>query len=68
MENPTKSCTNNIISVNDLSNVVILENVEEKNSSDETEVGTKTSNNEVEQGYAEKLDEYDSSLDILIAL
>ncbi|KAA0025960.1 Cysteine-rich RLK (RECEPTOR-like protein kinase) 8 [Cucumis melo var. makuwa] len=50
------------------SDVAILENVEEKNCGDETEVITKTSNNEAEQGHIGKLDEYDPSLDIPIAL
>ncbi|TYK04503.1 putative mitochondrial protein [Cucumis melo var. makuwa] len=48
MENPTEPCTNNTMNENDRSNVV-LENLEEKNSGDETEVRTETSNNEAEQ-------------------
>ncbi|TYK23879.1 Cysteine-rich RLK (receptor-like protein kinase) 8 [Cucumis melo var. makuwa] len=48
--------------------VAVLENVEEKNSGDETEVKTETSNNEAEQGHTEKLDKYDPSLDLPIAL
>ena len=67
MENPTETCTNNTMSENDRSDVV-LENVEEKNSGNEIEVRTETNNNEAEQGHREKLDEYDPSLDILIAL
>ncbi|KAA0064803.1 reverse transcriptase [Cucumis melo var. makuwa] len=68
MENPTESCTNNTMSENDKSNVAVLENMEEKNNGNETRVRTKTSNNEVEQGHIGKLDEYDPSLDIPIAL
>ncbi|TYK04990.1 putative mitochondrial protein [Cucumis melo var. makuwa] len=41
---------------------------QEKNSGDETEVRIEISNNEAEQGHTGKLDEYDLSLDILIAL
>ena len=37
MENPTESCTNNMMSENDRSDVTILENVEENNSGNETE-------------------------------
>ncbi|XP_031739031.1 uncharacterized protein LOC116402809 [Cucumis sativus] len=65
MKNPTGPCTNNTISENDRSDVVVLENVEEKNSGDEIE--TETDNNETEQGHTE-FDEYDPSLDILIAM
>ncbi|KAA0032605.1 reverse transcriptase [Cucumis melo var. makuwa] len=36
MENPTEPCINNIMNENDRSDVVVLENVEEKNSGDET--------------------------------
>ncbi|KAL0555968.1 hypothetical protein IC582_004471 [Cucumis melo] len=68
MENLTESCTNNTMSENDRSNVVVLENVKEKNSGNEIEVGTETSNNEAEQGHTWKLNEYDPSLDIPIAL
>ncbi|KAA0051242.1 retrotransposon protein, putative, unclassified, expressed [Cucumis melo var. makuwa] len=68
MENPTEPCTNNTMNENDRSDVTVLENVEEKNSSDETEVRTETSNNEVEQGHTGKLDKYDPSLDLPIAL
>ncbi|TYK18899.1 retrotransposon protein, putative, unclassified, expressed [Cucumis melo var. makuwa] len=68
MENPTEPCTNNTMNENDRSDVAVLENVEEKNSSDETEVRTETSNNEVEQGHTGKLDKYDPSLDLPIAL
>ncbi|KAL0557132.1 hypothetical protein IC582_005650 [Cucumis melo] len=50
MENPTEPCTNNTMNENDRSDVVVFENVEEKNSDDETEVRTETSNNEAEQG------------------
>ena len=38
------------------------------NCGDDTEVRTKTNNNEAKQGHIEKLDEYDSSLDIFIAM
>ncbi|KAA0052345.1 Cysteine-rich RLK (receptor-like protein kinase) 8 [Cucumis melo var. makuwa] len=68
MENPTKPCTNNTMNENDRFDVAVLENVEEKNSGDETEVRTETSNNEVEQGHTGKLDKYDPSLDLPIAL
>ncbi|TYK19180.1 Cysteine-rich RLK (RECEPTOR-like protein kinase) 8 [Cucumis melo var. makuwa] len=68
MENPTEPCTNNTMSENDKSDVVVLENMEEKNRGDETEVRIETSNNEAEQGHTRKLDEYDPSLDIPIAL
>ncbi|KAA0048527.1 transportin-3 isoform X1 [Cucumis melo var. makuwa] len=68
MENPTKPCTNNTMSENDKSDVAVLENMEEKNRDDETEVRIETSNDEAEQGHTRKLDEYDPSLDIPIAL
>ncbi|KAL4030573.1 hypothetical protein IC575_008819 [Cucumis melo] len=68
MENPTKPCTNNTMSENDKFDVAVLENMEEKNRDDETEVRIETSNDEVEQGHTRKLDEYDPSLDIPIAL
>ncbi|KAL4030974.1 hypothetical protein IC575_009229 [Cucumis melo] len=68
MENPTEPCTNNTMSENDRSNVAVLENMEEKNRGDETEVRIETSNNEAEQGHTRKLDEYGPSLDIPIAL
>ena len=68
MKNPTEPCTNNTISENDMSDVIVLENVEEKNSGDEIKVRTETGNNEVEQGHTRKLDEYDPFLDIPIAL
>ncbi|TYK08627.1 reverse transcriptase [Cucumis melo var. makuwa] len=42
------------------SDVVVLENVEEKNSGEETEVRTETSNNEAEQGHTGKLDKQKS--------
>ncbi|TYK11079.1 Beta-galactosidase [Cucumis melo var. makuwa] len=68
MENPTKPCTNNTMSENDKSDIAFLENMEEKNCDDETEVRIETSNDEAEQGHTRKLDEYDPSLDIPIAL
>ncbi|KAA0058893.1 putative mitochondrial protein [Cucumis melo var. makuwa] len=68
MENPTKPCTNNMMSENDRSDVAVLENVEEKNCGDETNVKIETSNNEAEQGHIRKLDEFDPPLDIPIAL
>ncbi|KAA0057569.1 Beta-galactosidase [Cucumis melo var. makuwa] len=68
MENPTKPCTNNTMSENDRSDVAILENMEEKNCDDETEVRIETCNDEAEQGLTRKLDEYDPSLDIPIVL
>ncbi|KAA0043032.1 reverse transcriptase [Cucumis melo var. makuwa] len=68
MENPTEPCTNNTMSENDRSDVAVLENMEEKNHGDETEVIIETSNNEAEQGHTRKFDEYDPSLDIPIAL
>ncbi|TYK14395.1 Cysteine-rich RLK (RECEPTOR-like protein kinase) 8 [Cucumis melo var. makuwa] len=68
MENPTKPCTNNTMSENDKYDVAVLENMKEKNHDDETEVGIETSNYEAEQGHTRKLDEYDPSLDIPIAL
>ncbi|KAL0560174.1 hypothetical protein IC582_000571 [Cucumis melo] len=68
MENPTKPYTNNTMSENDKSDVDVLENMEEKNRDDETEVRIETSNCEAEQGHTRKLDEYDPSLDIPIAL
>ena len=66
MENSTEPCTNNTISENDKSDVVVLESVEEKNSGDEIE--TETGSNKAEQGHTGKLDEYDPSLNIPIAL
>ncbi|KAL0533227.1 hypothetical protein IC582_030443 [Cucumis melo] len=68
MENPTEPYTNNTMSENDRSYVAVLENMKEKNRGDETEVRIETSNNEAEQGYTRKLDEYDPSLHIPIAL
>ncbi|KAL0543454.1 hypothetical protein IC582_018550 [Cucumis melo] len=68
MENPTKPCTNNTMSENDKSDIAVFENMEEKNCDDETKVRIETSNDEVEQGHTRKLDEYDPSLDIPIAL
>ncbi|KAA0034357.1 putative mitochondrial protein [Cucumis melo var. makuwa] len=68
IENPTEPCTNNKMNENHKSAVAILENVEEKNSGDETDVRAETSNNEAEQDHTKKLDEYDPSLNILIAL
>ncbi|TYK03453.1 Beta-galactosidase [Cucumis melo var. makuwa] len=68
MENPTKPCTNNTMSENDKSDIAFLENMEEKNCDDETEVRIETSSDEAEQGHTRKLDEYDPSLDIPIAL
>ncbi|KAA0055541.1 Cysteine-rich RLK (RECEPTOR-like protein kinase) 8 [Cucumis melo var. makuwa] len=68
MENPTEPCTINTMNENDRSDVAVLENVEEKNSGDETEVRIKTSNNEAEQGHTGKLDKYGHSLDLPIAL
>ncbi|KAA0054612.1 putative mitochondrial protein [Cucumis melo var. makuwa] len=68
MENPTESCTNNTMSENDRFDVANLENVEEKNHGDETEVRIEINNNEAEQGHTRKLDKYDPSLDIPIAL
>ncbi|KAL4022748.1 hypothetical protein IC575_016493 [Cucumis melo] len=68
MENPTKPCTNNTISENNRSDVVVLENMEENICGDETQFRIETSNDEAEQGHARKLDVYDPSLDIPIAL
>ncbi|KAA0043342.1 reverse transcriptase [Cucumis melo var. makuwa] len=68
MENPIEPCTNNTMNENGRSDVTVLENVEEKNSGDEIEVRTETSNNEAEQGHTGKLDKYDPSLDLPIAL
>ncbi|KAL0554267.1 hypothetical protein IC582_008184 [Cucumis melo] len=68
MEDPTEPCTNNTMNENDRSDVAVLENVEEKNSGDETEVRIETSNNEAKQGHTGKLDKYDPSLDLPIAL
>ncbi|TYK08671.1 putative mitochondrial protein [Cucumis melo var. makuwa] len=56
------------MSENDRSNVPVLENIEEKNTGDKTKVISETSNNEAEQGHTGKLDDYDPSIDILIAL
>ena len=66
MENSTEPFTNSTIIENGRSDV--LENVEEKNSSDEIEIRTETSSNEAEQGHTGKLDEYDLCPDILIAI
>ncbi|KAA0039525.1 Cysteine-rich RLK (receptor-like protein kinase) 8 [Cucumis melo var. makuwa] len=68
MENPTEPCTNNTMSENDRFDVAVLENVEEKDSGDETEVRTETCNNEAKQGHIGKINEYDHSLDLPIAL
>ena len=68
MENPIEPCTNNTMSDHDRSDVAVLENMEENDSGDETEVGTETSNNEVEQGHIRKIDKYNPSLDLPIAL
>ncbi|KAL4028955.1 hypothetical protein IC575_012173 [Cucumis melo] len=66
MENPTEPCTNNTMSKNDRSDVVFLKNVEEKDSGDETEVKTETSNNGAKQSHTGKIDKYDPSLDLPI--
>ncbi|KAL0540394.1 hypothetical protein IC582_024631 [Cucumis melo] len=68
MEIPTEPCINNMMSENDRSDVAVRENMEEKNRGDETEVRIETINDEAEQGHTRKLDEYDPSLDIPIAL
>ena len=68
MENPTKPCIDNKMSENDGSDVIVLDNVEEKNNGDKTEDRAETSSSEVKEGHTGKLDEYDPSLDILIAL
>ncbi|KAA0055577.1 Cysteine-rich RLK (RECEPTOR-like protein kinase) 8 [Cucumis melo var. makuwa] len=56
------------MSENDRSDAAVLENMEEKNHGDETEVRIETSNDEAEQGHIRKRDEYDPSLDLPIAL
>ncbi|KAA0038225.1 reverse transcriptase [Cucumis melo var. makuwa] len=64
IKNPTEPCTNNTMNENDMSDVAVLENVEEKNSGDETEVRTETCNNEAEQSHTGKLDKaFTASLD-----
>ncbi|KAA0051254.1 Cysteine-rich RLK (RECEPTOR-like protein kinase) 8 [Cucumis melo var. makuwa] len=68
MENPTEPCTNNTMSENDKSDVAVLENMGENNCGDEIEVRIEIINDEAEQGHTRKLDEYDPSLDIPIAL
>ncbi|KAA0042161.1 Cysteine-rich RLK (RECEPTOR-like protein kinase) 8 [Cucumis melo var. makuwa] len=68
MENPTEPCTNNTMSENDRSDAAVLENMEEKNHGDETEVKIETSNDEVEQSHTRKHDDYDPSLYLPIAL
>ncbi|TYK02021.1 Beta-galactosidase [Cucumis melo var. makuwa] len=62
-----KPCTNNTMSKNDRSDAAVLENMEEKNRGDETDVRIETSNDEAEQGHTRKHDEYDPSLDLPIA-
>ncbi|KAL0539558.1 hypothetical protein IC582_023774 [Cucumis melo] len=57
-----------MMSENDRSDTVVLENMEEKNCGDETEVRIQTNNDEAEQGHTRKHDEYDPSLDLPIAL
>ncbi|KAA0037323.1 Beta-galactosidase [Cucumis melo var. makuwa] len=68
MENPTEPFTNNTMSENDKSDAAVLENMDEKNRGDKTEVRIKTSNDEAEQDHTRKHDEYDPSLDLPIAL
>ncbi|TYK16819.1 reverse transcriptase [Cucumis melo var. makuwa] len=68
MENSTEPCTDNTMNENDRFDIVVLENMEEKNSGDETEVRTETSNNEAAKAHTGKLDKYDPSLDLPIAL
>ncbi|KAL0561525.1 hypothetical protein IC582_001955 [Cucumis melo] len=68
MENSTEPCTNNMMSENDRSDLDVLENMEEKNRGDETEVRIETSNDEAKQDHTRKLNEYDLSIDILIVL
>ncbi|KAA0041725.1 reverse transcriptase [Cucumis melo var. makuwa] len=68
MENHTEPCTNNTMSENDRFDVVILENMEEKNRGDETEVRTETGINEAEHGHTRKLNKYDPYFDLPIAL
>ncbi|KAA0043637.1 Cysteine-rich RLK (receptor-like protein kinase) 8 [Cucumis melo var. makuwa] len=45
MENPTEPCTNNTMSENDKSDATVLENMEEKNHGDETEMKALEKNN-----------------------
>ncbi|KAA0041854.1 putative mitochondrial protein [Cucumis melo var. makuwa] len=68
MENNTEPYTNNKMGENDRSDIVVLKNMEETNSGDETKVKAETNNNKAEHGHTGKLDEYNPSLDILIAL
>ncbi|KAA0061289.1 hypothetical protein E5676_scaffold39G00350 [Cucumis melo var. makuwa] len=68
MENSTKPCTNNTMSENDRSDVAVLENMEEKNRGDDTEVRIETSNDEAAQGHTRKRDKYDPPFDLPIAL
>ncbi|KAA0062437.1 putative mitochondrial protein [Cucumis melo var. makuwa] len=68
MKNSTEPCTNNTMSENDRSDADFLENMDEKNHGDETEVRIETSNDEAEQGHTRKHDEYDPSLDLPITL
>ena len=68
MKNIIEPCADNKMSENEMSDIVVLENVKENDIGDKTEVRAETSNNEVKHGHTWKLDEYDPSLDIPIAL
>ena len=68
MTNPIEPCVDSKISENDRSNIVVLEDMGEKDSVDETEVSAEIGGNEAKQGHSSNLDEYDPSLDIPIAL
>ena len=52
MGNPIEPCVDNKMSENDKFDVVVPENVEEKDNGDKIEIRAKTSNNEIEQGHA----------------
>ncbi|KAA0040497.1 reverse transcriptase [Cucumis melo var. makuwa] len=68
MTNPIYSRVDSKMSENDRSNIVVPEDMGEKDNVDETEVIAETGGNEVEQDHLGNLDEYDPSLDISIVL
>ena len=68
MTNPIDSCVDSKMSENNRSDIVVPDDMGEKESVDKTEVRVDTSGNEAEQDYLGNLDEYDPSIHILIAL
>ena len=68
MTSPIKSCVDSKMSENESSDITIYEDMRENDNVDEIEIKAEIGGNEAEQGHSGNLDEYDPSLDILIAL